>query len=235
MWFVTKTKNELTKNHHDIEGIVTGIMPENREDRLCPVRSFKQYMEQLHPENKYMWQVPLAKINPLKPDIWFSCQHQGKNTLGKFMSQLSLQCHLSKMYTNHSIRVTGITVLTRMKFSSSEIMSVSGHKSVQSLTNYQRTQPKQKISMGKVLYQSMTRPEEEMHRPSDLPSNNQREIVFQSERPQPALALQSPLANMTEENTLVPFEPNFDDDQAVPDFDLLEILAEFEKDNGQPE
>ena len=52
-----------------------------------------------------------------------------------------------------------------MQFSASEIMSVSGHKSVQSLTNYQRTQAKQKVNMGKILYQSMTRKEEEMESP----------------------------------------------------------------------
>ena len=49
---------------------------------------------------------------------------------------------LTKNYTNHSIQVTSIIVLTRMRFFSSEIISFSGHKSIQSLSNYRQTQPK---------------------------------------------------------------------------------------------
>ena len=47
-------------------------------------------------------------------------------------------------------------MLTRMQFSPSEIMSVSGHKSVQSLATYQKTRDKQKIEMSEGLFQSMT-------------------------------------------------------------------------------
>ena len=56
-WFVVKAKDELTKNHKDIEKIVSGIMPENKDDRLCPVRSFKKYIEHLNPDNPFLWQV----------------------------------------------------------------------------------------------------------------------------------------------------------------------------------
>ena len=53
-WRVIKAKDELTKNHKDIEEIVTGIMPENPGDALCPVKSYVKYHSHLNPENKYL-------------------------------------------------------------------------------------------------------------------------------------------------------------------------------------
>ena len=72
------------------------------------------------------------------------------------------KCKLSKIYTNHSIRVTGVTVLRRMQFASSEIMAITGHKSEHSLTRYAHTQDRKKIEMGNVMHQSMIYPEEEI-------------------------------------------------------------------------
>ena len=164
-WYVQKIKDELTKNHKEAENIVTGLMPENKDDRLCPVRSFRKYLEHLEPNNPYLWQTPLKngkKKNNI--DIWYGMQHMGKNTLSGFMKDVSKECQLSQIYTNHSIRVTGITVLTRQNFTNSEIMAVSGHKSVHSLVNYQKTRDTQKLEMGNVLLQSMTTNEENIQR-----------------------------------------------------------------------
>ena len=154
-WRVIKTKDELTKNHRGIEQLVSGCMPENPTDPLCPVKSYKIYTDHLNPENEFLWQLALKKINPEKPDVWFGLQHLGRNTLAKFMSDISTKCELSKVYTNHCIRVTGASILTRMQFSASEIMSMMGHKSVQSLAIYQKTQDKTKEQMGDVLVQAM--------------------------------------------------------------------------------
>ena len=159
-WFVKKVRDELTKNHRDREQIVSGFMPENRDDPLCPVASFRKYQEHLSPKNDYMWQSPLehGKLKS-NPNVWYSRQHIGRNTLSKFMTEVSKNCELSQIYTNHSIRSTGVTVLTRMKFNDAQIMAVSGHKSVQSLSIYQKTARKEKLEMGNVLFQSVTKPE----------------------------------------------------------------------------
>ena len=119
------------------------------------------------------------------------------------MTIVSEKCALSKMYTNHSIRVTGITVLTRLNFSSSEIMSVTGHKSVQTLANYQRTQDRQKIEMGKVLYQSMTNEEENIRRP--IPAIEYAPSTSAT-TPKPAVQQKE---NVPEAQALVPFEAKF--------------------------
>ena len=227
-WYVIKSKDELTKNHRDIEGTISGIMPENKDDRLCPVRSYRMYLEHLNPANPYLWQYALDKVNPNQPDIWFGLQHIGKNPLSKFMSEVSKNCKLSKSYTNHSIRVTGITVLTRQQFSASEIMSISGHKSVQSLANYQRTQDKQKIQMGHALYQSMTHAEDQID-------------VRQLPPPAPTPAITYPVQpnievinkeNVSEANAIVPFEADFTD-QEVPDFDLMAILSDVTQERNK--
>ena len=54
-------------------------------------------------------------------------------------------------YTNHSIRVTGATILTWDSYAASQIKEVTGHKSVSSLAIYQRVSDKEKFQMGQSL------------------------------------------------------------------------------------
>ena len=228
-WWVVKNKDELTKNHRDPEALIGGIMPQNKDDKLCPVRSYMLYKEHLNPENEYLWQVPLKVFNREDP-VWYGKGKIGKNPLAKFMSSVSVFCGLSRVYTNHCIRVTGASVLTRMKFSSSEIMSVTGHKSVQSLAIYQKTQDKKKIEMEQVIHQSMTRSEDEITVPS-------RQPLRALPPPPPAQQLQLPppaattSAVQNKENAnaaIVPFEPNLDQEEP-PSFDIQQLI--FTKSN----
>ena len=39
-WKVVKAVDELTKNHKDVENIVSSVMPERKNDPLCPVQSY---------------------------------------------------------------------------------------------------------------------------------------------------------------------------------------------------
>ena len=239
-WYVVKAKDELTKNHRGPEQLVSGFMPENKDDRLCPVRSFRMYLDHLEPRNTYLWQTPSRFPNKKNPNIFYTMAHMGKNTLGPFMKEVSKNCKLSQIYTNHSIWATGITVLTRLKFSASEIMSVSGHKSVQSLANYQRTKSTQKIDMGSGLFQSLNRRESEIELPCPRaimpapppPAVHETALVpVQQNRmpiPQPCAAMVT-LAVQEKPNSdtaIVPFEATFDDN--IPDFDLLSALCEVE-------
>ena len=129
--YVCMVKDEL-KNHRDVDkGISVEFMPENLTNHWCPVRSFKMHFEHLNPANKYLWQTPLQNIqDENQTQVWYSKGHIGKNPLATFLSTMSKTCELSQIYTNHSTRVTGATVLGRMNFSPKQIMSVTGHKSV---------------------------------------------------------------------------------------------------------
>ncbi len=47
--FVAKTYDEMTKNHKTGEKeIISGIMPASGDKKMCPVHSFKKYLEHLH-------------------------------------------------------------------------------------------------------------------------------------------------------------------------------------------
>ena len=118
-------------------------------------------------------------------------------------------------------------MLTRQDFSNSEIMSISGHKSVQSLTIYQKTAPKQKLEMGNILFQSVTKPEDEITRPSKSNDNKMQQLTA----PSPLKALPAPtsmeIVVAQKENTFketIPFDNYFDNEDSVTDMDLLSAL-----------
>ena len=66
------------------------------------------------------------------------------------MTELSKDVGLSKIYTNKSTWVTGTSILARCKYNDKEVMYITGHKSVQSLTVNQQVQDKKKMEMAKV-------------------------------------------------------------------------------------
>ena len=165
MAYVRKVQDEVTKNHQETDSeIITGFMPQILDattgvpHKLCPVRSFENYLCHLNPEQISLWQVPLKKVDTNNPDVWYSKLKQGHCTLDKFMKTLSENLSLSQYYTNHCIRVTGVTNLTRTQFSAKQIMSISGHKSLESLAIYQKVANDEKMMMGMSLTYSLLHP-----------------------------------------------------------------------------
>ena len=60
----------------------------------------------------------------------------------------SFLLYLSQIYTNHSIRATGATILGRnCSMPMAQIMAVTGHKSASSVAVYQRVSSKEKQVM----------------------------------------------------------------------------------------
>ena len=84
------------------------------------------------------------------------------------MSKVSKECGLLQKYTNHSVCVTGCTVLTKWNFSVAEIMVISGHKSVHSVEIYQKTQNKQNTEMVKALFNSMAKYDDEIEKKKEV-------------------------------------------------------------------
>ncbi|CAG2255481.1 KCTD1_15 [Mytilus edulis] len=154
--YVTKEMDELTKNHrfNDKEN-VTAIMPEQPDSPSCPVAAFQKYISKLHPKCNRLWQRPLGSFYEDSAS-WYCNSPVGRDTLAQFMNKLSKLCSLSQVYTNHSIRATGATILTESRyFADAQIMSVTGHKSVSSLAIYQRTSDKAKFQMGQIIDAAM--------------------------------------------------------------------------------
>ena len=143
----TKNHRGDSKDDNESQGERLYVMPSNP---LCPVISFVKYLSMLHPDCDYFWQRPKPiEKNPV--DIWFDKASLGKNTLGDKMKNLSKQLNLSKLYTNHSLRATTITLLDNKGFKARHIMSISGHKTESSIRSYSRTDDTQKRKIAKAL------------------------------------------------------------------------------------
>lgn len=104
----------------------------------------------LHPDCENLWQRPREQVRE-EDACWFYNKKQGYNQLAGFMKRISGQCQLTKQYNNHCIRVTGATILSKNKFDAHQIMAVTGHKSVQSLSVYERVSSQEKIEMGRAM------------------------------------------------------------------------------------
>ena len=114
--FVHQARGELNKNHNetDREGY-TVFMPAHAGSELCPVAAFKNYVSHLNPMCDSIWQRPLDSVASTQV-VWYSNRPIGVNTLATFMRRLSEKCSLSKTYSNHSVRVTGVTLLCQLRF-----------------------------------------------------------------------------------------------------------------------
>jgi hypothetical protein len=153
--YVYKSRDELTKNHRQNDDeLVSGFMPQTGTVR-CPVASYEKYMSKLHPGLDRLWCYPKESFHADEP-CWYTSKPVGVNTLMKFLPRLSEKCNLSRIYKNHSLRATGATVLHQSNHSPTEIMAVTGHKSVSSLQVYQHTSSKQKLVMGHTLAESIS-------------------------------------------------------------------------------
>ena len=116
--YVMKKVDELTKNRREMDKEnISGHMPEDREmPEYCPVvRNFETYLQKLHPQCNRLWQFSKDSFN-ISDECWFQKRPIGKDTLASFMSTLSKKTGLSQIYTNHSVRATGATILRKKLF-----------------------------------------------------------------------------------------------------------------------
>ena len=242
--YVFRAQDEMTKNHKETDSsIITAFMPsivtaDGQPHKNCPLVSFKLYIEHLNEKSNSLWQTPnpaaFLKGNP----VWFKNSRVGECTLATFMSSLSTLVGLSYKYTNHCVRVTGATNLTRANFSSNQIMSITGHKSVNSLAMYQRVNANEKMMMGMSLAFNLFRPvlvqqqlqsftkqqrEEIKHKERQLalppPPPLQQIDQNSAERqliPMPAQPVQQAIAPITPQNT----------EMYPSDFDILDFINE---------
>ena len=84
-------------------------MYEQPDDPLCPVRSFELYVSKLNAKSDIFFQQPMNKFGD---SVWYNGRPHGINTLGNFMAQISKAAGLSRVYTNHCLRATAVTVLS---------------------------------------------------------------------------------------------------------------------------
>ena len=104
----------------------SGVMPEFPGSPYCPIKSFEMYISKLHPLCTSLWQRPKESFSD-DDTVWYCNSRLGEKTLPKFMTKLSERAKLSQIYTNHSIRATGATLLTKSMFNPSQIIGSVSH------------------------------------------------------------------------------------------------------------
>ena len=135
--FVSNVRDELTKNHREDDKAEEGGVMYATEGVWCPVSSLEKYLQHL---------------NPKKRVVWYDNMVVGERSLGDMMKRISLkEANLSRIYTNHSIRATAVTILDKSGFEARHIMTVSGHRNESSTRAYSKTDQTAKRRMSETL------------------------------------------------------------------------------------
>jgi len=92
--------------------------------------SLKLYVSKLNPSCMSFYQHPKQGVTNADA-VWYEKRPLGINKLGEMMKNISAGAKLSQIYTNHSVRTTGITLLPSTNVPDCHIMFVSGHSTRQ--------------------------------------------------------------------------------------------------------
>ena len=131
---MTKSGDELTKNRReDDEGFEGGMMFE-KPGPQCTVGSLELYIKHLNPKNESFFQRSKKGSKIGVDSICFD-----NMVVSEKMKCMSKEAELSKIYTNHSIRATAVTILDKCGYEARHIMAISGHKSESSIRSYCKT------------------------------------------------------------------------------------------------
>ena len=136
--FATIAYNEKSKKDHGEKKEFTEKeqrLYEQPDDPRCPLKSLELYLEKLHPNSNDFFQQARSGSNG---EVWYNGRPIGHGTLAKFMPKISSEAKLSRIYTNHCIRATSITCLSASGIDATDIIGLTGHKTIQSLIPYQR-------------------------------------------------------------------------------------------------
>ena len=139
--YVSMTHDEATKNHPGGIDDVSSVEKEARmystsDDQLFDgLNCLKMYLQKLNPRCEALFQYPKRAVTK-EDQVWYDNKPLGVNKLPGMMKEISKLASLSKIYTNHSVRATAITLWSDRQVPSRHIMAISGHRSEASLRNY---------------------------------------------------------------------------------------------------
>lgn len=95
----------------------------------------KLYCSKLNQNYPWLFQQCRFKVSPTD-ETWYKNEPLGVNTLGQMMKTISQSAGLSKVYTNHCVRATTITVLLNAGVDTNHIRARTGHRTVEGLQPY---------------------------------------------------------------------------------------------------
>ena len=93
------------------------------------------FLSKLNPECEALFQYPKRNWAP-SDNVWYENRPLGVNKLSTMMKDISSAAGLSRIYTNHSVRATAITLWANAGLTNREIMAISGRGNESSLQSY---------------------------------------------------------------------------------------------------
>jgi len=158
--YATMAHDELSKNH---PGGVKDIPSHEKYARMYETdqqndgyKALKLYQSKLNPKTSAFFQYPKRNWRP-EDDVWYEAKPVGVNKLNAMMKNISEAAALSKVYTNHSVRATAITLWSNAGVPNRHIMAISRHRNEQSLVHYNaRPSTSQLYNCSEVLSRSLT-------------------------------------------------------------------------------
>jgi hypothetical protein len=99
----------------------------------------ERFLSKLNPKCEHFMQRPQRKSKNFNlvtnPDCWYENDKVGENFVSKMLAQLSEAAEVPRM-TNGQVRPTSVCLMVRAGIEDREICTVTGHKSSDSLKNY---------------------------------------------------------------------------------------------------
>ena len=117
----------------------------------CVVKLLDFYLAKLKPDSSFYYMHPLEKIPKECDKSWYTAQRVSVNTLKNIIPKLSLEAGCDVRYTNHSLRPTSTTRMFSGGVPEKLIAEKTGHRSLQSLRCYERTQMKMEQAINSVI------------------------------------------------------------------------------------
>lgn len=186
--YATMSHDELSKNHpgglKDVESTEKEARMYKTEDQGDGYKALKLYLQKVNPNCTAFFQYP--KKNCRAEDaVWYEARPLGMNSLAKMMKIISEEARLPKIYTNHCVKATAITLWSNAGISNRHIMAISGHRSEQSLVSYNSWPSTSQLhNCGQVLSKAFSASTNNQSHPTEV-SQSQQLSMFQTKQVAP--------------------------------------------------
>ena len=117
---------------------------------MSSVASFEKYLQHLNLKNEFLFQRPKKEVSS-DAIVWYDNMVVSVCLLGDMMKQISTEANLSRIYTNHFIRTTAVTILDKSGFEACHVITVSGHRNESSIRAYSKTDQTTNRKMSETL------------------------------------------------------------------------------------
>ena len=158
----------------------------------CPVFILDEYISKLPDEARaknLFYAQPLKKVpkDPQKP--WYSAVPLGKNTLRNKFRTMCEDAQIKGNKTNHSLRATAATEMFRNGAPEKVIQERTGHRSLEALRTYERSDEAQHRAMSSLLANVPGKVQQQVSCMQQLKARTEAVNISQTFSSMPAISL----------------------------------------------